>query len=106
MPIFMGAPIKHRIVACEPLLSEIDLSPWLGLGLEQLVAGGESGENARVCDYRWVLSLREQAKLANVPFWFKQTGANFLKDGKIYRIPRAQQHAQARRAGISNAGLR
>jgi hypothetical protein len=36
-----------------------------------------------------------------VPFRFKQTGANFSKDGKIYRIPRKLQHAQARKANIN-----
>ncbi len=38
---------------------------------------------------------------ANVPFCFRQTGANFVKDGKRYRIPRKLQHAQARKANIN-----
>ncbi|NLN07122.1 MAG: hypothetical protein GX167_05830, partial [Firmicutes bacterium] len=43
---------------------------------------------------------REQCRRAGVPFYFKQTGAVFRKDGRIYRIPRRLQHAQAHKAGI------
>ena len=33
-------------------------------------------------------------------FQFHQTGAHFVKDGKMYRVPRREQIAQARKAGI------
>ena len=48
----------------------------------------------------WVLSIREQCIKSNVPFHFKQTGAHFRKDSRLYNIPRNQQMAQAHRAGI------
>ncbi len=101
LPVFLSLPIKHRMIICEPLLSPIDLSPYLGPQIEQVVAGGESGAGARTCRYAWVLDIREQCMRARVPFWFKQTGARFEKDGKLYRIPRRQQHSQARKAGIN-----
>ncbi len=41
--------------------------------------GGESGEQARLCDYRWVLDIRRQCVQAQVPFYFMQTGARLLK---------------------------
>ena len=66
----------------------------------ELPIGGESGRDARVCDYDWVLNIREQCIKSNVPFHFKQTGAHFRKDGRLYNIPRNQQIAQAHRAGI------
>jgi len=53
-----------------------------------------------VCDYDWVLDIRSQCVESNVPFHFKQTGALFRKDGRLYRIPRSQQMVQARRANI------
>lgn len=68
--------------------------------IRELVCGGESGNDARICDYGWILSLREQCLAAGVPFRFRQTGALFRKDGRLYRIPRRLQHAQARKAGI------
>lgn len=54
-------------------------------------AGGESGPEARICDYEWVLDIRSQCINANVSFDFHQTGAKLLKDGKLYRIPKEKQ---------------
>ena len=100
MPLLLSLPIRHRAVICEPLIEPVDLSPWLCGKIEGVIAGGESGEGARVCRYEWVLALRDQCMKAGVPFSFKQTGANFEKDGRVYHIPRKLQHEQARRAGI------
>jgi len=103
-PIFAQAPIAGKYVICEPLLSDIDMHAYLSPDILQVVVGGESGPNARVCDFNWVLHIRAQCIEKNVPFYFKQTGANFKKDGKLYKVPRKLQHSQARRAGI-NTGL-
>ena len=99
-PIFNAVPIKHKYIACEPLLSDIDMRPYLTSEIRQVVAGGESGNEARVCDYRWILNLQSQCAEKNVAFHFKQTGARFLKDGRLYRIERRFQHSQARKAEI------
>ncbi len=104
LPIYRALPIAHKGIICEPLLGPIDLSAYLGNWAEELIAGGESGTQARVCDYDWVLSLREQCKNAGVPFHFKQTGACFKKDGHIYRIKRQFQHSQAKKANIDLIG--
>lgn len=100
LPLLLDAPLRHKLIVCAPLLGPIDLSPYLRPDIEQVSAGGESGSEARVCDYAWVLSLRRQCVDAGMPFWFHQTGARLLKDGRIHRIGRACQHAQARKAGI------
>ena len=101
VPQLLALPIRHRQIMFEPLLEEIDLTPWLSADIEGVTAGGESGESARLCRYDWVLSLARQCESAGVPFWFKQTGALFEKDGRLYRIPRREQHEQARRAGLT-----
>lgn len=99
LPIFLSLPIAYRTIICEPLLTAIRIEKYLDKDkVAQLVAGGESGAEARICRYEWVLSLRDQCQSAGVPFWFKQTGANFEKDGKLYRVPRPKQSAQARKA--------
>ena len=98
--IFRELPVRHKAIICEPLLERIDFHDSIGSWTEQVTVGGESGRDARVCDYDWVLDIREQCINANVPFHFKQTGALFRKDGRLYRIPRSQQMAQARRANI------
>lgn len=100
LPIYLNTPIQHKIIVCEPLLETIDLSPYLTPEIEQVIVGGESGDNARECRYEWVLALQRQCVKAGVSFTFKQTGAHFVKAGIAYNIPREKQHAQARKAGI------
>ena len=101
LPVFRRLPIAQKSIVCEPILEEIDLSPYLGTWVHQVVAGGESGSQARICRYEWICKIQQQCKDAGVAFHFKQTGARFEKDGKIYRVPRKFQHSQARKAGIN-----
>lgn len=102
LPIYRMAPIKHKIIICEPLLERIDLSTYaVGEWIEQIVAGGESGYEARPCDFEWVMDLRRICVENKVEFWFKQTGSKFVKDGKTYDVKRQFQHSQARKAGIN-----
>jgi len=101
LPIYKAAPIKHKIIICEPLLSNIDFSTFLGDWVEQIVVGGESGYEARICDYDWVLNIREQCINSGTSFWFKQTGSKLLKDGKTYKIARQFQHSQARKSELN-----
>ena len=39
-----------------------------------MIVGGESGPGARPLRKEWVLSIREQCRVARVPFFFKQWG--------------------------------
>jgi protein gp37 len=101
LPILRAAPIRHKGIVCEPLLEQLDLSGYLGPWVEDVIVGGESGNESRLCDYDWILDLRRQCLAAGVPFTFKQTGRLFKKDGRIYTLERKFQHAQAKRAGIN-----
>jgi len=100
LPIFLAEPIRRKSIICEPLLESIDLSTYLTSAIEEVVVGGESGNDARICSYRWVLDIREQCQRKGVAFHFKQTGAHFEKDGRLYTIRRALQHSQAQKADI------
>lgn len=100
LPILNALPIQHKAIICEPLLGPIDLKPWLNRSIEQVVVGGESGSEARSCDFSWVLGIRTQCLEKGVAFHFKQTGARFVKDGRLYQVAREHQHAQARKAKI------
>lgn len=96
MPIFLEAPIVHKFVVCEPLLGPIDFHGALNSGrIEEVIVGGESGENARICEFDWVMQIREQCLESKTNFHFKQTGAKFKKDGRLYKIPRRLQSEQA-----------
>lgn len=102
LPIYKNAPIKHKIIILEPLLEKIDLSQYdIGSWVEQVVVGGESGYDARPCNFDWVMKLYDLCVEQNVSFWFKQTGSKLIKDGKLYNINRRLQHSQARKAGIN-----
>ena len=83
------------------MLEAVDIHRYLATGqIEQVTCGGESGPGARLCDYEWILNTRKQCVEFDVPFWFKQTGANFKKGVRVYRIERKDQMSQAARAGI------
>lgn len=101
LPIFLAAPIMHKMIVCEPLLGNIEMQEFLKSGqIEELIAGGESGEEARECKFEWILNLRRQCQEEKVDFHFKQTGARFIKDGKLYRIPKYKQGVQAKKSGL------
>ena len=100
LPIFLSLPIKHRAIIAAPLLESLDLSPYLDERIEEVAASGESGIMARPCNYDWILDIRRQCVEKNVPFCFHQTGAHFIKDGKLYNIKRQFQISQAKKAGI------
>lgn len=67
----LSASVKW--LSCEPLISdlgEIDLR-----GIDWVIAGGESGANARAMKEEWVLNIKRQCEAQNVAFFFKQWGA-------------------------------
>jgi protein gp37 len=64
-----------RFLSCEPLLSAVDLRPWLNQRhIDWVIAGGESGHEARPTHPNWIRALRDQCRAHDVPFHFKQWG--------------------------------
>lgn len=100
LPIFKSLPIKHKSIIVSPMLERVDISAYLDDEIEEVSVGGESGVEARPCDYAWILDLRRQCIEKDVAFRFHQTGARFIKDGKMFRIQRGYQLEQARKANI------
>ena len=103
LPVFMELPIRHKSIIHEPMLESINIERWLEEYhdiIERVSCGGESGDNARVCDYGWVIETMTQCVKYDVPFFFHQTGANFRRGGRVYRIDRKDQQTQARKACI------
>ena len=61
-----------RFLSLEPLLGPL---PRLNLdGIHWAIVGGESGPRARPIAAEWVRDIRDQCRIANVPFFFKQWG--------------------------------
>ncbi len=101
LPIFLEMPIKHRVIIHEPMLEVVNIEKYLESGkIEKVICGGESGEGARICDFGWILDTMNQCVKYDVPFHFKQTGANFKKGNKIYNVDRNAQITQAAKAGV------
>ena len=99
LKIFQQLPIRHRNIICQPLLEAVNLQPYLS-GCELVVVGGESDPKARVLNYDWVLSIREQCIQAGVHFSFRQCGTHFIKDGKQYHLHVRVLMSQARKANL------
>ena len=102
IPILLSLPIKHKEIIHEPMLEKIEIEKYLKTGkIDKVICGGESGENARKCNYEWILNTRSQCVKNNVSFYFKQTGAYFIKNNKLYEVPRNKQLLQASKANIN-----
>lgn len=72
-------PSAVRFLSCEPLLSGLPGIPLTGI--HWVIAGGESGFNARPMDPEWVRELRDECVQAGTPFFFKQWGGVRPKTG-------------------------
>jgi protein gp37 len=89
IPLLLQVPAVVRFLSCEPLLGPVDLwgaryqnpnggrtgavTGWAG-GVNWVICGGESGNNARPMHPNWVTGLRDQCVAAEVAFHFKQWG--------------------------------
>jgi protein gp37 len=71
-----------KFLSCEPLLGdlrELNLSE-----IDWVIAGGESGRNARPMKEEWVQNILEQCENTETPFFFKQWGGfNKKKHGRL-----------------------
>ncbi|MHB1702202.1 MAG: DUF5131 family protein, partial [Acidobacteriaceae bacterium] len=98
IPLLLQTPAEVRFLSCEPLLGAVNLGSYLHVhgracyddpgaseghpflicdqhnGLNWVVAGGESGPNARPMHPDWARRLRDQCHAAGVAFFFKQHG--------------------------------
>ena len=75
-------------LSLEPLVGPVDLSPFLGGwrgSLDRVIAGGESGPNARPCQIEWIVDIAQQCKAAGVALFVKQDSGP--KAGQQGRIP-------------------
>lgn len=97
---FQTLPIKHKSIACQPLLGPINLAPYLA-GVELVVAGGEYHKEARPLDYQWILDIREACMAQETAFEFRQCGTHFIKEGQSYQLNYRQLFSQAKKANIN-----
>lgn len=76
VPYLLMTPAAIRWISAEPLLGRIT-NCSLGVklrGIQWIVAGGETGPNARPAHPDWFRALRDLCVSSGVPFFFKQWG--------------------------------
>lgn len=61
-----------KFLSCEPLVE--DLGQMNLAKVDWIIVGGESGMQARPMKEEWALSIKRQAEVSNIPFFFKQWG--------------------------------
>jgi protein gp37 len=71
MPLLIQIPAVVRFVSAEPLISNIDFSPWISQ-LDWIIVGGESGHHFRTMNPEWATNIRDQCQAHDVAFFFKQ----------------------------------
>lgn len=99
IPVLLATPAAARFISCEPLLGPLDFTPpqWRGTivsrngwlcNLEWVVAGGETGPNARPICPSWVRGIRDACEHRTdmgrpwqMPFHFKSWGSH--GDGRL-----------------------
>jgi len=90
IPELLKIPARVRFLSCEPLLGPVDVNVRIGCAyaaiscacsapcedihpkIHWVIAGGESGPNARPAHPDWFRSLRDQCQAAGVAFHMKQ----------------------------------
>jgi protein gp37 len=84
----LDAPAAVRFISAEPLIGPIRMRATLLVGracepqqgIGWVIAGGESGHQARPCNLEWLRSLRDQCADMGVPFFMKQAGAGLSRE--------------------------
>jgi protein gp37 len=96
------APAAIRFISAEPLLEAL---PDLNLnGIDWLIAGGESGLNARPMHPDWARDLRDRCQAQGVAFHFKQHGeylSALVEDDPTFGGGRAFNHPLGGRQSAS-----
>ena len=73
-PQLQRTPAALRWLSAEPMLGPINLDKIDTTGLRWVVCGGESGPGARPMHAEWVRTLRDQCRVRDIAFLFKQWG--------------------------------
>lgn len=111
-------PAAVHGLSCEPLLGELDLKlPGSRIyyperkGIDWVIAGGESGPNARQMDVAWMHEIQRQCKAAGVAYFAKQLGsrvwtenanAHEWPDATAFKVPVEMMGAAAAFVGLKS----
>lgn len=92
-----STPARTRFLSLEPLVGPLQIDNLSGI--DWVIAGGESGPNARPMSADWVREIRDACLAQNVPFHFKQWGGvNKKSFGRVLDGRTWDQFPEARKA--------
>jgi protein gp37 len=72
LKVLLSIKATKHFLSCEPLLTSLagmDLT-----GVDWVIAGGQSGPNAAICNPDWVRDLRDRCVAQGIAFFLKQWG--------------------------------
>ncbi len=91
IPALAGIPANVRFLSMEPLLEEVDIShpianasPGIITPIHWTILGGESGNDARPCDWRWIQSGLKQCWRLGIRPFVKQLGATCVGGNEAF----------------------
>jgi len=86
IPILFSVPACRHDVFLAPMIGPVDADPLMSEHhIDGLYLGGEICKGARVCDYSWVLAVREACVRHGTTFHWRNSGTNLMKDGHLYQ---------------------
>jgi protein gp37 len=86
IPVMLTIPARIRFLSVEPLLEEVDLTPFLGetgvdgARIHWVIAGGESGKDARMCHVDWIHRIVRTCTQTATACFVKQLGSDPRQD--------------------------
>jgi protein gp37 len=87
VPVLLDLPFQRRGIMAAPLIGPLSLGPYLARGaLHQVVAGGENYGGQRPLHWEWIEQLKADCQDYGVRFVFIETGTQFVKSGRMYRL--------------------
>lgn len=99
IPLLIPIPSSIHGLSVEPLLSQVDLLPWLE-HIQWVIVGGESGHHARQMHPEWVRTIRNQCQRFGVAFFFKQWGQFYpIEEGNNGTYQIVFRHMSKKAAG-------
>lgn len=71
---------KHKFISFEPILERIELTEDDLNGIDWIIIGAETGNNAVYCDIQWMIDIVHIAEKINIPIFVNSI---HLNNGKI-----------------------
>lgn len=115
VPALIKIPASSHFVSYEPALGEVNFEAAFSgtetrlavCGIDWIIAGGESGMNARPCCVDYIADVRRQCKTAGIKCFVKQFGARpFTTNANLYDWQDSVELIQGMDQGCASAEIR